>query len=76
MISGGERQLALIARELAQQARVVLLDEPTANLDFGNQGNVMRGIRGLVENGLAIARSTHDPNQALHNADRAVSIKN
>jgi iron complex transport system ATP-binding protein len=75
MISGGERQLALIARTLAQQAPIILLDEPTANLDFGNQGKVMREIRGLAEGGLAIALSTHDPNQALHNADRAMLIK-
>lgn len=76
MISGGERQLALIARALAQQTRIVLLDEPTANLDFGNQGKVMREIRGLADNGLAIALSTHDPNQALHIADCAVLIRN
>jgi iron complex transport system ATP-binding protein len=49
MISGGERQLSLIARALAQEARVVLLDEPTANLDFGSQGKVMREIRGLAK---------------------------
>jgi iron complex transport system ATP-binding protein len=53
MISGGE--LALIARTLAQQAQIILLDEPTANLDFGNQGKVMREIRGPAEGGLAIA---------------------
>src|SRR5262245_12977006 len=76
MISGGERQLALIARTLAQQAQIVLLDEPTSNLDFGNQGKVMREIRSLADHGLAIALSTHDPNQALHNADRAILIKN
>jgi len=75
MISGGERQLAMIARTLAQRAPIILLDEPTANLDFGNQGKVMREIRGLAEGGLAIALSTHDPNQALHNADRAMLIK-
>ena len=45
MISGGERQLVLLARALAQEPRFVVLDEPTANLDFGNQGTVMREIR-------------------------------
>ena len=76
MISGGERQLAMIARALAQQAQIVLLDEPTANLDFGNQGKVMREIRSLAKGGLAVVLSTHDPNQALHNADQALLIKN
>jgi iron complex transport system ATP-binding protein len=75
MISGGERQLALIARALAQQAQFVLLDEPTASLDFGNQGKVMREVRRLAASGLAIALATHDPNQALHIADHALLIK-
>ena len=45
MISGGERQLALLARALAQEPQFVVLDEPTASLDFGNQGRVLREIR-------------------------------
>ena len=44
-ISGGERQLSLIARALAQDARLLVLDEPTASLDFGNQGRVLREMR-------------------------------
>ncbi|WP_046868657.1 ABC transporter ATP-binding protein [Microvirga massiliensis] len=75
MISGGERQLALIARALAQEPRIVILDEPTASLDFGNQGKVMREIRALAEAGLAVAFSTHDPNHALRYADQAVLIR-
>lgn len=74
-ISGGERQLVLIARALAQQPRAVLLDEPTASLDFGNQGLVMRAIRTLAEEGLAVLFTTHDPNQALRCADRAVLMR-
>lgn len=74
-ISGGERQLVLIARALAQQPRAVLLDEPTASLDFGNQGLVMRAIRTLAAEGLAVLFTTHDPNQALRCADRAVLMR-
>ncbi|MFN7122275.1 MAG: ABC transporter ATP-binding protein [Hydrogenophaga sp.] len=74
-ISGGERQLVLIARALAQQPRAVLLDEPTASLDFGNQGLVMRAIRTLAIEGLAVLFTTHDPNQALRCADRALLMR-
>ena len=74
-ISGGERQLALIARALAQQPRIVVLDEPTASLDFGNQGKVMREIRRLAADGLAVLFTTHDPNHALRFADRALLMR-
>lgn len=74
-MSGGERQLVLIARALAQQPRAILLDEPTASLDFGNQGMVIAAIRGLADQGLAVMFTTHDPNQALRCADRAMLIR-
>jgi iron complex transport system ATP-binding protein len=76
MVSGGERQLALIARALAQEPRVIMFDEPTASLDFGNQGKVMREIRRLAGDGLAVLFTTHDPNQAARFADRALLIGN
>ena len=47
-ISGGQRQLALIARALAQAAPLLVMDEPTASLDFGNQALVLRQIRALA----------------------------
>ena len=74
-ISGGERQLVLLARALAQEPRFVVLDEPTASLDFGNQGKVMREIRALAQSGLGVLFTTHDPNHALRAADRAYLLR-
>lgn len=75
LISGGERQLVLIARALAQEPSYVILDEPTASLDFGNQGRVMSEIRRLAAEGLGVLFTTHDPNQALRHADRVMMIR-
>jgi len=69
-ISGGERQLTLIARALAQEAGVLILDEPTASLDFGNQLRVLSEIRRLRDDGIGILMSTHQPEHALEVADR------
>ncbi|MCQ4628442.1 ABC transporter ATP-binding protein [Shinella sp. CPCC 100929] len=74
-ISGGERQLALIARALAQQARIIVMDEPTANLDYGNQMRLLAHIRTLAGQGLAIVLSTHNPDHALQVADRVALLK-
>jgi iron complex transport system ATP-binding protein len=73
-ISGGERQLALIARALAQGAWVLVLDEPTANLDYGNKLRVLREVERLRAEGRTILFSTHDPDHALAHADRALLI--
>lgn len=75
-ISGGERQLVLIARALAQEPAYIILDEPTASLDFGNQGRVMREVRRLAAAGLGVLFTTHDPNQALGHADRVIMLRN
>jgi iron complex transport system ATP-binding protein len=75
MISGGERQLVLLARALAQEPQFVVLDEPTASLDFGNQGKVMREIRALAASGHGVLFTTHDPNHALRAADRAFLMR-
>jgi iron complex transport system ATP-binding protein len=71
-MSGGERQLAAVARALAQQARVLVLDEPTASLDFGNQARVLDLLAGLAADGLAVVFSTHDPNHALRAGEDAL----
>jgi iron complex transport system ATP-binding protein len=76
MISGGERQLVLLARALAQEPQFIVLDEPTASLDFGNQGKVMNEIRALAKSGHGVLFTTHDPNHALRAADRAYLLRN
>src|SRR3984893_7132534 len=75
MISGGERQLVLLARALAQEPRFGVLDEPTASLDFGNQGKVMREIRALAAAGHGVLFTTHAPNHALRAADGAYLLR-
>jgi len=74
-ISGGERQLALLARALAQEPQFVVLDEPTASLDFGNQGRVMHEIRTLGRSGHGVLFTTHDPNHAMRAADHAFLLR-
>lgn len=74
-VSGGERQLALIARALATEATHVLMDEPTANLDYGNQGLILDEVARLASAGTAILFSTHHPEHALRIAHRAFLLK-
>jgi len=65
-ISGGERQLVLIARALAQEPGLLFMDEPTANLDYGNQVKVLTHILTLTrDRGLGVVMTTHNPNDAL-----------
>jgi iron complex transport system ATP-binding protein len=65
-ISGGERQMVLIARALAQEPAFLMLDEPTSNLDFGNQVRVLQCVSSLArENGLGIIMTTHFPDHVF-----------
>ena len=73
-ISGGERQLALIARALVQQTGVLIMDEPTANLDYGNATIVLEQIRKLAGEGYTILQATHQPDQAFLFADQVLAI--
>ena len=74
-VSGGERQLALVARALAQEPLILVLDEPTASLDFGNQVRVLDAVRSLAERrGLSVLVSTHHPEQAFACADRVAVL--
>lgn len=73
-ISGGERQLTLIARALAQQPAILVMDEPTASLDFGNQVRVLGEIEQLARRGIAVMLSTHDPDHAFLCAHRVALL--
>ena len=64
-LSGGERQLVLLARALAQKAPILVLDEPTANLDYANQIRVLSALRDLVQRKYTILMATHFPNHAF-----------
>jgi iron complex transport system ATP-binding protein len=74
-LSGGELQLALTARALAQDTPVILLDEPTASLDLSNQARVLRAIRQLTELGRTVVITTHLPEHAFLLDARVLLLK-
>ncbi|SHH97368.1 iron complex transport system ATP-binding protein [Sporobacter termitidis DSM 10068] len=74
-ISGGERQLVLIARALAQQPELLIMDEPTSNLDFGNQVRVLAEIKKLAQRGLGVLMTSHSPDHAFLCATEVVLMK-
>ena len=74
-ISGGERQLMLLARALVQDASMLIMDEPTANLDYGNSCRVMERVKKLGQTGYTIIFSTHNPNQAFSYATKVLALK-
>jgi len=64
-LSGGEQQLVMIARVLAQEPKIVLLDEPTAHLDFSNQIKILSLLRELTSEKLTVVAVLHDPGIAF-----------
>jgi len=73
-ISGGERQLALIARALTQGARILVMDEPVSGLDYGNQLRFLQHLRRLAADGYAILKATHHPEHALLASTRVILL--
>ena len=73
-ISGGEQQMALIARALMQNARILMMDEPTAALDFGNQVAVLSCIKAMAGRGHGIIMTSHNPDHAFLCCTDAVLI--
>lgn len=73
-ISGGQRQLVLIARALIQEAKIILMDEPVANLDFGNQELILRTIRQVADKGYTVLISMHNPIHAFRYTDSVLIL--
>lgn len=73
-LSGGEKQLVLIARAMLQKAAFIILDEPTSNLDYGNQLMVLEKLRELNRKGVGIIYSTHNPELALTYSSRILTL--
>lgn len=71
-ISGGQRQMVLIARALVQDTGILVLDEPTASLDYGNQVRIIGEIARLAREGYGVVLSTHNPDHAFAVADNVM----
>jgi iron complex transport system ATP-binding protein len=75
-LSGGERQLVIFARVLAQQPSLLLLDEPTSHLDFGNQVRLLQLVQKLATTGLPIIMTSHFPDHAFLVSSKVALMKN
>ena len=73
-LSGGEQQLVLIARALCQQSDILVMDEPTSSLDYGNQLRVLERVRLLARQGYTVLLSTHDPQHALRFSQKVLAL--
>ena len=73
-LSGGQRQMVLIARALAQNTPLILMDEPTNGLDYGNQIRLIEKMNQLRQEGQTLVFTTHHPAEALAGATRALTL--
>lgn len=73
-LSGGEQQLVLIARALCQWSDILVMDEPTSSLDYGNQLRVLERVRQLARQGYTVLLSTHDPQHALRFSQKVLAL--
>ncbi len=74
-LSGGEKQLATVARALAQEPQILLLDEPTSHLDLANARRILRVLDALKGEGKTVIMTTHDPNAAAAVADQVILLR-
>ncbi len=74
-ISGGERQMVMLARSLAQQPRILLLDEPTSHLDLSNKSRLLRVLQQLAGRGVTVVFTTHDPEAAIAIAQYVIMMR-
>lgn len=75
-LSGGQRQMVLIARAYAQNTPIIMMDEPTNGLDYGNQIKLLHRVQSLSQAGKTVLMTTHHPEHALQCASRAITMKN
>jgi iron complex transport system ATP-binding protein len=75
-LSGGERQMVMLARALTQQPRILLLDEPTSHLDLSNKGRILRILRNLAKSGVTVIFTTHDPEMVVSVAQYVILMGN
>ncbi|BAK71897.1 ABC transporter ATP-binding protein [Arcobacter sp. L] len=75
-ISGGERQLAFIARALTQESKIIFMDEPVTGLDYGNQLKLLKFLKELSNEGYTFVKTTHYPDHALYASSKVMMLKN
>jgi ABC-type cobalamin/Fe3+-siderophores transport system ATPase subunit len=75
-LSGGEKQMVMIGRALVQEPKILLMDEPSASLDFGNTYKIISKIKALADKNIGVVMTTHSPKIASLCADKVLMLKN